>query len=134
MVCRHFKNKFFSLHPVKTEGEVHEEYESRIYKPKGLILIKCTVSDAKDAIFLPSKYIVNEVEIIEGPKVNDIREVVSFEGLFCDIASAGEKIYVKGKLEEVIDLSSGDKYHRVQVGSFEAKGQDHIKPSRWLKM
>jgi len=128
-----YKNRFFSLHPVKLENEVNEKYGSKIYRSKGMITVKCTVTDAKEAIFLPCKYVVGEVEVIDGPKVKDIREVVSFEGLYCDVAKAGEKIYVKGKLEEVIDVSSGCKYHRIQVGSFEARGLDYIKPSRWLK-
>jgi len=128
-----FKETFFSIHPVKLEEEVKEKHEDKTYKPKGIIKIKCKVIDSTQALFYPCKYLVNEVKIIEGPKVNTIREVVSYEGIFCDIAKPTEEIIVKGKLEEVYNKKKNEKYHRVQVGSFEAKGKNYIKPVRWFK-
>jgi hypothetical protein len=35
---------------------------------------------------------------------------------------------VKGKLEEVHDTKTKQKYHRVLVGSPEGKGKEYIKP------
>ncbi len=127
-----FKNRQFSIRAVKLENEVEEKYGSKIYEPKGLIKIKCRVKDASDAIFLPCKYIVENCNVIEGPKV-DVVEVVSYEGLYSDIASENEEIIVYGKLEKVIDLNTNEKHYRVCVGSVDAKGKDYIKPIRWFR-
>ncbi|MEM2927422.1 MAG: hypothetical protein QXP60_00420 [Nitrososphaerota archaeon] len=127
-----FGERQFSIHPVKNEKEVNEVYGKIRYVPKGFIKIKCTVEDCKEAIFLPCKYKIKNVEVIEGLKVNDIKEIVSYEGLYSDIAENEEEIVAYGKLEEVIDIGNNLKYHRVQIGSIEAKGKDYIKPLRWL--
>lgn len=128
-----FGEKQFSIHPVKIEEEVNEIYGKVKYIPKGFIKIKCAIEDCKEAIFLPCKYKVKNVEIIEGLKVNDIKEVVSYEGLYSDIANNNEEIITYGKLEEVININNNLKYHRVQIGSIEAGGRDYIKPLRWLE-
>ncbi len=127
-----FKGRQFSVRAVKLESEVDETYGSRVYRPKGLITIKCKVKDASDSMFLPCKYVVWECKVIEGPKI-EVREVVSYEGLYSDIASEGEEILVRGKLEEVLDLKTNETYYRVCVGSIDAEGKDFIKPARWLK-
>lgn len=128
-----YKETFFSIHPVKLEEEVKEKHEDKKFKPKGFIKIKCRVVDSTEAIFYPCKYLIDQVEILEGPKVDNIKEVASYEGIFCDIANENEEIIVKGKLEEVYDKRKNETYHRVQIGSFEAKGRNYIKPVRWLK-
>ena len=123
-----FKGTMFSIHPVKIENEVLERYGQRIFKPKGLTKIKATVLDNSESEFLPATYIVENVKVVNGPRVNDIREVTSYEGLYGGIAEVGEKILCFGKLEEVSDLNDGFKYHRLLVGSREAEGKDYIKP------
>jgi predicted nucleotidyltransferase len=123
-----FQGRQFSIHPVNTEKE---EYGRFKYIPKGIVRIRCQVVDDKDSIFLPCKYIVKNVYFLEGKWVSEIREVVSYEGLYCDIASAGETITVQGKLEEAEDLYYKQKYFRVTVGTFEARGLDYIKPDSW---
>jgi len=123
-----YHGTFFSIHPVKLEEEVKEKYGDRIFKPEGMIKIKATVSDASEADFLPSIYKVERVKIIEGPKVEDISEVASYEGLYGGLAEEGEKILCYGKLEKVTDRRAEQQYHRVLVGSKEAKGRDYIKP------
>lgn len=127
-----FQGRQFSIHPVKVEEEVEEEYGRYRYIPKGMVRIRCQVVDDRDSIFLPCRYIVNNVRFLEGSEVSGIHEVVSYEGLYCDIASNGETITVQGKLEEVEDLYYKLKYFRVTVGTFEAKGMDYIKPDSWL--
>ncbi len=128
-----FRGRFFSIHPVKLEREVNEIHEQKIYRFKGIVTIKCKVEDASESMFLPSKYLVKEVRFLDGREVNNLREVVSYEGLYCDAAANGDIIYVRGKLEEVNDLTTSETYHRVQVGSFEARGSDFIKNVRWIK-
>ena len=118
----------FSIHPVKLEEEVSERYGDRIFKPEGIVKIEATVSIASEAEFLPSIYKVEDVKIYDGPVVNDIYEVASYEGLYGGIAEKGEKIMAYGKLEKVIDRKNDENYHRVLIGSKEAKGKDYVKP------
>ena len=63
-----------------------------------------------------------------GPKIKDIFEVTTYEGLYGGLAEKDERILAYGKLEEVHDLKRGEKYHRVLIGSREAEGRDYIKP------
>jgi len=123
-----FRGTAFSIHPVKLEEENDERYGDRIFKPEGLIKIVATVSDASEADFLPSVYKVEDVKVIAGKNVRDISEVVSYEGLYGGLAEEGEKILCYGKLEGVTDRRVGRQYHRVLIGSKEAKGNDYIKP------
>ncbi|MBS7649725.1 hypothetical protein KEJ17_08815 [Candidatus Bathyarchaeota archaeon] len=123
-----FRGTVFSLHPVKLEDEISEKYGDRTFRPEGMIRIEARVSDDSESEILPSAYRVEDVKILLGPKISDIYEVTSYEGLYSGIASKGEKIMAYGKLERVIDNRSGGEYHRVLVGSQEAKGRDYIKP------
>ena len=123
-----FRGTLFSIHPVRLEEENDEEYGDRIFKPEGMIKIEATVLDASEADFLPSIYKVKDVRVIDGPKVRDILEVASYEGIYSGLAEENEKILIYGKLEKVIDRRVGQEYHRVLVGSKEAKGSDYIKP------
>jgi len=123
-----YKGTLFSIHPVRLENEVKEKYGDRIFKPKGLIKIEATVSDDSEAEFLPSTYRVEDVKVMVGPKIKDIFEVTTYEGLYGGLAEKDERILAYGKLEEVHDLKRGEKYHRVLIGSREAEGRDYIKP------
>lgn len=123
-----FRGTMFSVHPVKLEKEVSENYGDRTFTPEGMVKIEATVSDASEADFLPSIYKVKDVRIVKGNMVEDLSEVSSYEGLYGGIAEEGERIVVYGKLERVIDKRSRKEYHRVLVGSKEAEGKDYIKP------
>jgi len=128
-----YKGRQFSIHPVKLEAEVREAYGDRIYKPVGEATVKCKIADDTDSLFLPCSYAVEDVQVLScsiSGKL-DIREVISHEGLYSDIASRGEYVVVRGKLEEVYYNRSGDFYHVIHVGSYEMRGQDFIKPIRW---
>ncbi|RLE56109.1 MAG: hypothetical protein DRJ40_06840 [Thermoprotei archaeon] len=126
-----YRGRQFSVHPVKLEHEVREKYGDERYIGEGLIKIRAVVEDDSESIFLPAKYVVRNVRILEGPKVSNIREVVCYEGLYCDLAKPGEEIEVFGRLEKVIK-SSGEVYRRVTVGSVDAGGKDYLKPIRWF--
>jgi predicted nucleotidyltransferase len=122
-----FEGTEFSVHPVKLEDEVNEEYADKIYEPLGLVVLGAVVVDNSDSMFLPAVYHVQDVRVVKGPQVADIEEVVSYEGLYGDLAEVGETILVKGKLELVRDKKNKRKYHRVVVGSPEGKGTEYIK-------
>ena len=112
-----FEDTPFSIHPIKLENEIQEEYGEKRYYPKGQTTIRARVSDNTDHLFLPSSYGIKEVKILEGPQVSDIWEVISFDSLYSSLAEVGELIEVRGKLELVVDRKNRRKYHRVLVGS-----------------
>jgi predicted nucleotidyltransferase len=117
----------FSVHPVKLEEELTEKYADKAYEPIGSVILGAVVEDNVDSMFLPSVYRVAEAKVIKGPQAVDIREVVSYEGLYSDIAKIGETILIQGKLEKVHDAKTKRKYHRVLVGSPEGRGKEYIK-------
>jgi len=122
-----FEDTGFSVHPVKLEDEVNEEYADKIYEPLGLVVMGAVVVENSDSMFLPAAYHVQDARVLKGPQVADIEEVVSYEGLYGDLAEVGESMLVKGKLELVHDKKNRRKYHRVVVGSPEGKGAEYIK-------
>jgi predicted nucleotidyltransferase len=123
-----FEDTEFSVHPVKLEEEVNEEYADKMYDPLGSVVLGAVVVENTDSLFLPAVYRIQDARVIKGAQVADIEEVVTYEGLYGDIAEIGESILVKGKLELVHDKKNRRKYHRIVVGSPEGKGTEYIKP------
>jgi predicted nucleotidyltransferase len=122
-----FDGTWFSIHPVKLENEVTEKYGQRKYHPYCQVIIRAVVRDNVDSLFLPSIYRLKEVEVLEGPQLGKITEVVSYESLYDSLAENGEAIVAKGKLERVMDRRTGRETYRVLVGSPEGKGKEYIK-------
>lgn len=122
-----FEGTYFSVHPVRANSEIAESYGQRRVKQEGVVEVEAVVADASEAIFLPAIYGLEDVKIIKGVKVEDLLCAVSHEGLYGDIAGPGEKIIVKGVLEEVVDRKRRTTYHQVSVGSLKAQGKDYIK-------
>lgn len=122
-----FEGTRFSVHPVKLEEELTENYADKAYEPLGPVVMGAVVEENVDSIFLPSVYQVRNVKIIKGPQVTNVKEIASYEGLYSDMAEIGETILVKGKLEEVLNMKTKEKYHRVLVGSPEGKDKEYIK-------
>ena len=122
-----FRNTVFSIHAIRTEEEVTEQFGEEIYKPRGVIKVRARVVDSSDSCFLPAIYLVSDVRTTGISQFNAVERVVSYEGLYSDIAASGDEIVVKGKLEEVLDESRRLKYRRILVGSPEARGSDFMK-------
>ena len=122
-----FEHRLVSVHPVKFESEVTEEYGEATYHPCGQVTIRVVVRDNTGCLFLPSVYKIEEVKVLEGPQLGKITEVVSYESLYDSIAENGEIIQAKGKLEQVSEKGTSRKHYRVLVGSTEGKGNEYIK-------
>jgi hypothetical protein len=122
-----FEGTPFSIHAVKLEEEVDEEYGDKTYHPVGPATVRAVVYENSDCLFLPSIYRVREVNIMDGPQVANIEEVVSYESLYDNLAEVGESVVARGKLERVVDRKTGREYHRILVGSPEGKGMEYIK-------
>jgi predicted nucleotidyltransferase len=124
-----FEDVMFSVHPAHFETELAEKYGDKTFLSEGQVTLHAVVTDGSESLFLPCVYKVRDVRIIEGKHDGvDVTEVVSYESLYDSLATTGEEIVVKGKLERVHDNRDGTEHYRVLVGSPEGKGEEYIKP------
>jgi len=100
---------------VKWPDEAEERYGDRRFEPLGPAVIRARVTDSRDAIFTPCRYAVEDVTLLEGPPVADLREIVSFRGRFSEQVQAGEWAVARGNVERVIP-QTGPAYHRLVIG------------------
>lgn len=123
-----FDGTLFSIHPVKVEEEISNCHYDFVFRPVGMVKVRATVVNAENSIFNPAIYEISQVKIVEGSKINgEIKEVVSYEGLYSDVAREGEKIEVRGKLENIINNTLRTNYYRILIGSPEANGLDYLR-------
>ena len=74
-------------------------------------------------MFLPATYGVQQVQVLEGsPKGAQVREIVSYEGLFCYVVDAGQEIEAAGKIETV-----DGRPRRMVIGAAGKNGVEFIK-------
>ena len=117
-----FMGRDYFVRFVKDWNEVKEQYGTILYKPVGYAKIKAKVVDDSEAIFTPCYYRIENVEILEGPHVEPIEEIVSFRGRFCEQAKSGEVVIAQGKVERV--QKEGHREHfRLLLGN---KVSDHM--------
>jgi predicted nucleotidyltransferase len=76
-----------------------------------------TVADDSEALFTPCTYKIENVKVLQGPELDQIAEVASFRGRFCEQAKPGEAVLVQGKAERVTDKRLNRSYHRVIIGN-----------------
>ncbi len=119
----------FSIHPGIVETEIGEKYGDKIYSPEGIVDLEAIIDDAREAAFMPGTYRTSEVRILNGPAIDDINEIVTYEGFYSDIVSVGERVRARGKLEKVFDKRNGYTYHRIVIGAIEAEGMDYLQVS-----
>lgn len=122
-----FEDTWVSIHPIMLESEVTEKYGQKTYSPCGKVTIRAVVSDNARSLFLPAVYQIKDVDVIEGPQLGRITQIVSYETLYDSLAENGETIQVKGKLEKITKKESSQQRYRVLVGSAEGKGKEYIK-------
>jgi uncharacterized protein len=102
---------------VKDWSQVKEQYSEVCYKNSGYAKITATIADDSEALFTPCTYRIKKVTIVEGAKLEPIREIVSFRGRFCEQAKIGEEIMAQGKVEHVSDKRSSSEYYRLILGN-----------------
>jgi predicted nucleotidyltransferase len=117
-----FMGKHFFIRFVKDLNEISEQYGSIIYKPEGNARIRATVADDSEALFTPCSYKLANVQVLDGPKIEHLEEIVSFRGRFCEQARNGEAVIAEGKLERV-KQEGKDAHFRLLLGSEPA---DHM--------
>jgi predicted nucleotidyltransferase len=101
--------------PVKGWSEISNEYSQigRITR-EGWVKAYLRVMDDSEAPFMPSIYHVETVKIVEGPRVEDMRRVVSYLEEFRMQAWKGETVYAEGNLERV-EKRSGEGFHQITL-------------------
>ena len=102
---------------VKNWKEIDETYGDTQYTNMGDAQIRATIADDGEAIFTPCVYKIGNTEILEGPRVENIEEITSFRGRFCEQARNGEVVLARGKLEHVHQNRRGNEYFRLLLGN-----------------
>jgi predicted nucleotidyltransferase len=89
--------------PVKEWGEICNEYDkdTRITN-LGWIKAVAEITGDDDAPFIPSIYQIEVRDILEGPKVDEIKRIFSYVEEFRMQAKRGEQVLVEGNLEKVV--------------------------------
>lgn len=121
-----FKDTSYSIHVVKTRGEVTEKYGNKIFLPIKMVEGKAKITDISNSLFLPCTYGVEFLKNM-GNTVN-ITTIVSYNSFYGGIFNVGEHVLVRGKLEKVINRLSVNVSHRILIGSLESQGHEYIKP------
>jgi predicted nucleotidyltransferase len=123
-----YHNTAFSLHPVQTRDEIEHHYTDRQFHSFRMIEGQAKIMDIEKSLFLPAIYEISNFNSVGNQNPINVRQIVSYNGLYNGIFEEGEIIRIRGKLEKVIDKQRQQKYYRILVGSLLAQGQDYIKP------
>jgi predicted nucleotidyltransferase len=108
---------------VKDWTETTEQYGDVQFQNSGYCRILSTIADDQEAQFTPCIYKLGSVQILEGPQLSPIEEIVSFRGRFCMQATDGERVEAQGKVELVTNKKSGEEHYRLILGN---KPQDYM--------
>jgi len=111
-----FNDRDYFIRCVKDWNEIREQYGTVHYQPVGYAQIKAKVIDNSQMIFTPCHYKIDNVEIVEGPKIESIQEIVSFRGRFCEQARKGESVMAQGKIERVQRMGEQE-FYRILLGN-----------------
>jgi predicted nucleotidyltransferase len=98
----------FFIRYIKSPEDWKGTYYDYQFKNLGRIAVKGMIIDSSESIFTPCSYSMKSSHIIEqNPKVKNLKkslitEITSYRGRYCEQAIKGEKVFVVGKLEEII--------------------------------
>jgi predicted nucleotidyltransferase len=116
-----FQGKFmetdYFVRFVKGWNETSEMYGDVCYKNSGYGKVAATIADDSEALFTPCTYGIKNVNVVEGPPLEPILEIVSFRGRFCEQAKKGEAVTAQGKLERVTNARTNREFYRMILGN-----------------
>jgi len=116
-----FQGKFmgtdYFIRFVKDWCEIGEKYGDVCFKNIGYAKIAAKIADSTDSLFTPCTYKLQNVSLVEGPKLPSIAEIVSFRGRFCEQAENGETVEAQGKVELVTNNKTGSEHYRLILGN-----------------
>ena len=96
-----FMGRDYFFRFVKDWNEIKEQYGKTCYTSRGYARIKAIIVDDSEAIFTPCHYEIGDVKNLGSEVANQIEEIVSFRGRFCEQARKGETVIAQGKVEKV---------------------------------
>ena len=117
-----FRGTDFFIRYIKSPKDWIGSYDDYKFKNYGRILIKCEITNATNSIFTPCSYKINVLKVLDSSQIlgdinfNEITEINSFRGRFCEQAIKGEKVLVEGKLER-ISFKDKEIYFRILLGA-----------------
>ncbi len=130
-----FKETLFVIFAVENENETWFKWGEEKYRQIGIAKFNAVVKDNKNSVVRPGYYDISNSEFIEGDfECNDVKiEKIVFQSRdYCMLAYPGEKIEVKGVVEEVTPRF-GEIYYRVVVGYFDTQITER-KDNEYLKV
>jgi predicted nucleotidyltransferase len=116
--------RYVSIHPTRSDAEITEAYGEARYRAVGPATVEASVTDATESVFLPAVYRVADVQVVAGA-TRAVSEIRSFEGLFCGLADAGDRIRATGRLEAREDGAA-----RLVVGTAAVPGGGELRVRR----
>ena len=116
-----FQGKFagtdYFVRFVKDWSEIHEKYGDVQYKNVGYAKVKAVVVDDSESIFTPCTYVLEKAKVLDGSKHDQIEEIASFRGRFCDQARNGDSVVAQGKVEKVTNTKENREHLRLLIGN-----------------
>jgi len=97
----------FFIRYIKSPSDWNGTFYDYEFKNLGRIKIKAKIIKSTNSIFTPCAYKIECLKVLEtkinGNRINfnNLNEINSFRGRFCEQATKGESVFVEGKLEEV---------------------------------
>lgn len=126
-----YMNRTFMYNAIRKPEEIKSQYGSLKYLPIKPIEFTCKVKEDTEAMFRPAVYRIESYEPLdpesEVPEKQVPLKVASMVGCYRNVARRGDKVDVSGILEKVEDLTTGETYNQVVVGSGANEGE-HVWP------
>ena len=105
-----FESHQFFIRLVKRPQDVGEIFGQIVTENLKTREIHCSVIEDRNSIFTPCTY---QVESLDLPK---LKQLVSYRGRFTEQVSSGISVRARGRLENVIDSSTGENYQQLILG------------------
>ncbi|MHA1669857.1 MAG: hypothetical protein ACTSV5_04670 [Promethearchaeota archaeon] len=101
-----YKGIDFFIRYIKSPRDWEGNYHDYQYKNMGRISLIAEIMDSTDSIFTPCTYRIKSSKLLKSDtnfnnRMNEITQVNSYRGRFCEQAKDGEKVLVEGKIERV---------------------------------
>lgn len=113
----------FSIHSIRFDEEISEEYGLHRYSSIEPIECTATISDAQESMFVPAKYSIENLEFPDKPpSIKEINLVVSFEGVFSSVVQKGDRVQIKGVIEKVECIQTHEVYYQIVIGTLSNQG------------
>ncbi|TFG05367.1 MAG: hypothetical protein EU536_02015 [Promethearchaeota archaeon] len=111
-----YKGTDFYIRCIKDWAEIDYKYEDLSIQNVGVATIMGVISDDSEAFLTPCRYLITGSRSTgESDLQDEIREIVSFRGRYCEVGQQGEEFEARGKIEKVKFKTM--EYYRLLLGS-----------------